>query len=246
MSMRSLIERTPKSELHVHIEGCLEPDLVLKLAERNNLQHKLPYKTLAEAEAAFQYDNLQEFLDLRDATLQVQQTDDVVLVVAPIIATWRQVSHLLAQVLMTEQDFYEVTMLYLGRVAAQNVIHTEIFFDPQVHTMRDVGFETFMPGLIRGIKVTQALPARTISCYSTVMRHESIQDGGSKYGLTAGLLMCFMTELGPSDAESCLQQVISSCFSSLVFFMDEGDAPSCMPRGNYATSLATVCTDKFC
>lgn len=66
-----LIERMPKAELHVHIEGCLEPDFVLKLAERNNLQHKLPYKTLAEAEAAFQYDNLQEFLDLRDATLQV-------------------------------------------------------------------------------------------------------------------------------------------------------------------------------
>ena len=71
MSIRTLIERLPKAELHVHIEGCLEPDLVLKLAERNNLQHKLPYKTLAEAEAAFQYDNLQEFLDLRDATLQV-------------------------------------------------------------------------------------------------------------------------------------------------------------------------------
>ncbi len=67
----SLIERMPKAELHVHIEGCLEPELVLELAKRNNLQHKLPYKTLAEAEAAFQYDNLQEFLDLRDATLQV-------------------------------------------------------------------------------------------------------------------------------------------------------------------------------
>ena len=72
MSLSSLIERMPKAELHVHIEGCLEPDLVLKLAERNKLQHMLPYKTLADAEAAFQYDNLQEFLDLRDATLQVR------------------------------------------------------------------------------------------------------------------------------------------------------------------------------
>lgn len=71
MAPSSLIERVPKAELHVHIEGCLEPELVLELAKRNNLQHKLPYKTLAEAEAAFQYDNLQEFLDLRDATLQV-------------------------------------------------------------------------------------------------------------------------------------------------------------------------------
>ncbi|KAL0020881.1 hypothetical protein WJX77_005891 [Trebouxia sp. C0004] len=148
----------PKAELHVHIEGCLEPELVLKLAKRNNLQHKLPYKTLAEAEAAFQYDNLQEFLDLRDATLQV---------------------------LMTEQDFYEVTMLYFSRIGAQNVVHTEIFFDPQVHTMRNVGFDVFMPGLIRGI-----------------------QDGGKQYGITTGLLMCFMTELGPQGAEECLQQAM--------------------------------------
>ena len=56
---------------------------------------------------------------------------------------------------MTEQDFYEVTMLYLSRVCAQNVVHTEIFFDPQVHTMRNVGFEVFMPGLIQGIQVTK-------------------------------------------------------------------------------------------
>ena len=73
MALSDIIERMPKAELHVHIEGCLEPDLVLKLAERNDMQQQLPYKTLAEAEAAFQYDNLQEFLDLRDATLQVRQ-----------------------------------------------------------------------------------------------------------------------------------------------------------------------------
>ena len=71
LDMASNIERMPKAELHVHIEGCLEPEMVLQLAKRNNIQHKLPYKTLAEAEAAFQYNNLQEFLDLRDATLQV-------------------------------------------------------------------------------------------------------------------------------------------------------------------------------
>ena len=73
MALSDIIERMPKAELHVHIEGCLEPDLVLKLAERSDMQQQMPYKTLAEAEAAFQYDNLQEFLDLRDATLQVRQ-----------------------------------------------------------------------------------------------------------------------------------------------------------------------------
>lgn len=62
---------------------------------------------------------------------------------------------------MTEQDFYEVTMLYLSRVSAQNVVHTEIFFDPQVHTMRNVGFEVFMPGLIQGIQVTKNKPPLT-------------------------------------------------------------------------------------
>ena len=157
MSSSTLIERMPKAELHVHIEGCLEPGLVLKLAERNNLQHKLPYQNLAEAEAAFQYDNLQEFLDLRDATLQVglaaAQAHS-----QPFVAAHGSSTHQV-QVLMTEEDFYEVTMLYLSRVAAQNVVHTEIFFDPQVHTMRDVKFEVFMPGLIRAIQVT-AVPSK--------------------------------------------------------------------------------------
>ena len=69
-SSRELIQRLPKAELHVHIEGCLEPELVFKLAERNNLTHMLPFKTAEEADAAFQYDDLQQFLDLRDATLQ--------------------------------------------------------------------------------------------------------------------------------------------------------------------------------
>ena len=158
MALSNIIERMPKAELHVHIEGCLEPDLVLKLAERNDMQQQLPYKTLAEAEAAFQYDNLQEFLDLRDATLQVLAAYPCRTSLETVFSELRlhatTYSCGMAQVLRTEQDFYEVTMLYLSRVAAENVVHTEIFFDPQVHTMRDVGFDIFMPGLTRGIQVT--------------------------------------------------------------------------------------------
>ena len=73
------------------------------------------------------------------------------------------------QVLRTEQDFYEVTMLYLSRVAAENVVHTEIFFDPQVHTMRGVGFDIFMPGLTRGIQVTCCTPMAQLE--DTEMSH---------------------------------------------------------------------------
>ena len=123
----------------------------------------------------------------------------------------------LAQVLMTEQDFYEVTMLYLSRVAAQHVVHTEIFFDPQVHTVRDVGFAAFMPGLIRGIKVSQCnTSAHTLLyCIREIGAHGALQDGSSKYGVSAGLLMCFMTELSPEGAEECLQQVHISCSVTL-------------------------------
>ena len=109
---------------------------------------------------------------------------------------------------MTKQDFYEVTMLYLSRISAQNVIHAEIFFDPQVHTMRDVGFEVFMPGLIRGIKVDQHAHVSSHSQHASADTGLSVlQEGGRQFGVTANLLMCFMTELGPTGAEECLQQV---------------------------------------
>ena len=88
------------------------------------------------------------------------------------------------QVLVTEGDFHEVMVSYLSSVAAQNVRHSEIFFDPQVHTMRGVGFEVFMPGFIAAM-------------------HECQQ----QLGTTAKLLMCFMTELGPQEAAKTLQQV---------------------------------------
>lgn len=116
-------------------------------------------------------------------------------------------------------------MLYLSRVSAQNVVHTEIFFDPQVHTMRNVGFEVFMPGLIQGIQVTKnkppvltqhfpVPPLPGLNALVTLLREvihnlakRCMQDGRKQYGITAGLLMCFMTELGPQGAEECLHQV---------------------------------------
>eukprot|EP00271_Cylindrocystis_brebissonii_P004578 TRINITY_DN1633_c0_g1_i1.p1 TRINITY_DN1633_c0_g1~~TRINITY_DN1633_c0_g1_i1.p1 ORF type:complete len:335 (-),score=65.12 TRINITY_DN1633_c0_g1_i1:638-1642(-) len=145
-------------ELHVHIEGCLEPPLALLIARRNSLSDLLPYDTPEKAERFFQYANLQEFLDLRDATLSV---------------------------MVHEVDFYDVMMLYLQRVAAQNVVHAEIFLDPQVHVRRGVRFATFMQGLCRGLR-----------------------EGRRKFGISAKLIACFMTELSPDDAIATLEQCL--------------------------------------
>jgi len=120
--VRSLIERLPKVELHLHIEGTLEPSLMLELAERN--QVPLPYKNLAEVKAAYQFEDLQSFLDLY---------------------------YLGASVLVTEADFYELMMQYLTKASQDHIVHCEVMFDPQTHLARGIGFEIFMPGFQRAI-----------------------------------------------------------------------------------------------
>jgi len=156
--MEAFIQALPKCEVHVHIEGCMPPKMVLEMGIRNGLEDKLPFRSEEEAAAAFNYQDLQEFLDLRDATLQV---------------------------LVTEQDFYEVTVSYLTAVAVQNVSHSEIFFDPQVHTRRGIGLPVFMAGFLKGMQECKA-----------------------RLGISSSLLMCFMTELGPQDAENTLKQAM--------------------------------------
>ena len=110
-----LIDNLPKAELHLHIEGTLEPELMLELAKRNNV--KLPYETVADVRAAYEFDNLQDFLDLY---------------------------YLGMSVLINEQDFYDLTWAYLVRVHADGLTHVEMFFDPQAHTERGVKFETVL------------------------------------------------------------------------------------------------------
>ncbi len=102
------IQEIPKAELHIHIEGSLEPEFMLTLAERNQI--KLPFASGEEVRQAYQFKNLQSFLDLY---------------------------YLGSMVLLTEQDFYDLTWAYLEKIARQNVRHTEIFFDPQTHTDRN-------------------------------------------------------------------------------------------------------------
>jgi adenosine deaminase len=118
VDLKTLIKQIPKAELHLHIEGTLEPELMMKLAQRNQI--KLPYASLEDIRCAYAFSNLQSFLDIYYAG---------------------------AQVLRKEQDFYDLTWAYLERAAQDNVRHVEIFFDPQIHTGRDVSFATLIVGI---------------------------------------------------------------------------------------------------
>lgn len=116
--MKAFIEGLPKAELHLHIEGTFEPELMFKIAKRNEIE--IPYASVAEIKAAYQFDCLQDFLDIYYQG---------------------------AGVLMYERDFYDLTWSYLEKCADQNVRHTEIMFDPQTHTERGVDFETVVMGI---------------------------------------------------------------------------------------------------
>jgi adenosine deaminase len=112
----------PKAELHLHIEGTLEPELAFALAERNHV--RLPYHSVEALRAAYEFQDLQSFLDIYYAG---------------------------ASVLLKEQDFYDLTFAYLHRAAADHVVHAEIFFDPQTHTARGVPFEVVLDGIERAL-----------------------------------------------------------------------------------------------
>jgi adenine deaminase len=118
----SLIGRLPKCELHIHIEGSLEPELMLALAERNGI--RLPYPSVEALRRAYRFRNLQDFLDIYYQGMSV---------------------------LITEQDFYDLAFAYLRRARVDNVRHVEMFFDPQGHTARGVAFATVVGGLHRAI-----------------------------------------------------------------------------------------------
>ena len=138
----------PKAELHIHIEGTLEPEHMLRLGERNRVH--LPYPHAEAARAAYQFSSLQSFLDVYYDGLRV---------------------------LRTGEDFFELTLAYLARAQADNVVHAEIFFDPQAHTSRDVPFGEVIEGISAALRL-----------------------GESRYGLSTGLIMCFLRHLPESAA----------------------------------------------
>ena len=144
----SLIAALPKAELHLHIEGSFEPELMMAIAERNKIA--LPWATLEEAKAAYAFDNLQEFLDLYYQGMNVLQT---------------------------EQDFYDLTYAYLDRVAEDNVRHVEMFFDPQAHTERGVAFSTVADGILSALKDGREKLGITSKLIMSFLRHLSEDDG---------------------------------------------------------------------
>ena len=147
------IKALPKAELHLHIEGSLEPELMLSLAEKNGIT--LPYATLADIEAAYHFDDLQSFLDLY---------------------------YLGAGVLIDEQDFYDLMWRYMLRCKAENIVHTEMMFDPQTHTDRGVSFATVLNGFCR-----------------------AMDDAKEQWGQSSYLIMCFLRHLSEEDAIKTLQ-----------------------------------------
>lgn len=152
----TFIQDLPKVELHLHIEGSLEPELMFALAQRNKVD--IPFKSVEEVRAAYNFSNLQDFLDIYYQGMNV---------------------------LRTEQDFYDLTWAYLKRIAAQNVMHTEIFFDPQGHTSRGIAFATVLEGITR-----------------------ALDDGRRQLGISSFLIMCFLRHLSEDEAFKTLHEAI--------------------------------------
>lgn len=154
--MPNVLRGMPKAELHIHIEGSLEPELIFRLAERNHVT--LPYASVEDLRAAYDFKDLQSFLDIYYAG---------------------------ASVLLTEQDFFDMAWAYLVRAAAENVLHTEIFFDPQTHTSRGVPMEVVIRGL-----------------------HHACQRAHQEFGISSRLILCFLRHLSEEDAFATLEAAL--------------------------------------
>jgi len=152
----ALLRTMPKAELHIHIEGSLEPELIFKLAARNGVA--LPHPNVEALRAAYAFRDLQSFLDIYYAG---------------------------AAVLRTEQDFFDLAFAYLERAAADNVVHAEIFFDPQTHTERNVPIDAVILGLSHACRRAHA-----------------------EWGLSARLILCFLRHLSENDAQRTLEAAL--------------------------------------
>lgn len=155
-TLQTFIASAPKAELHVHIEGTFEPELMFKIAKRNGIS--LKYNTVEELRRAFKFNNLQEFLDLYYEG---------------------------ANVLLSEQDFYDLTIAYLQKCRDENIVHTEIFFDPQTHTHRGVALQTVVLGIQNALNVAH-----------------------NKWGITSRLIPNFLRHLSEEDAISTFNRLL--------------------------------------
>jgi len=152
--MKKFIEGLPKAELHLHLEGSLEPQQMFDFAQRNGVD--IPYKTVDEVKEAYNFSNLQDFLDIYYTGMNV---------------------------LIEEQDFYELTQAYLQKVSSENVRHVEVFFDPQGHTERGVQFATVVNGISR-----------------------ALEEVGQRLNVSSKLIMCFLRHLDEESAIKTLEK----------------------------------------
>ena len=154
MNITEYIKKIPKAELHLHIEGTFEPELMFEIAQRNKVE--IPYQSVEEVKKAYQFSCLQDFLDIYYAG---------------------------ASVLLYERDFYDLTMAYFAHCAEENVVHTEIMFDPQTHTKRGISFGTVINGI-----------------------QKAREDAQEKYGISSLLIMSYLRHLSEEDAFETLEQ----------------------------------------
>lgn len=156
LSIENFIAEIPKAELHLHIEGTFEPELMFQIARRND--RKMNYKSVEELKAAYRFNNLQDFLKIYYSG---------------------------ADVLIEEQDFYDLTWAYLQKAHSQQVLHTEISFDPQTHTARGVPFSTVITGI-----------------------HRALEDGRKNLGISSRLIVSFLRHLSEQAAFETLNEAL--------------------------------------
>ena len=152
----NFIKNTPKAELHLHIEGTLEPELMFKLAKRNNIN--IPYKNVEEVKSAYNFTNLDSFLD---------------------------VYYQSSKVLINEKDFFDLTWAYLLKCKQDNIVHTEIFFDPQAHMERGVSFEVVINGI-----------------------NNALKKANLEFGLSSKIIMCFLRHLEEDSGFNVLNHAL--------------------------------------
>ena len=150
------IKKTPKAELHLHIEGTLEPDLMFKLAKKNNIQ--IPFTNIEEVKSAYNFNNLESFL---------------------------KIYYEGSKVLIKEEDFFDLTWSYVLKCREENIVHTEIFFDPQAHLNRGVNFDIVINGI-----------------------YKALEKANKEFDLTFKIIMCFLRHLDEKAAYKVLDMAL--------------------------------------
>ena len=157
MNIEEFIKKSPKAELHLHIEGTLEPELMFFLAKRNNI--KIPFKNIDDVKKAYNFNNLDSFL---------------------------KIYYEGANVLIKEQDFFDLTWAYILKCKEDNIVHTEIFFDPQTHTDRGIDFDVIINGIFNALKKAE-----------------------KEFGLSFKIIMCFLRHLSEDECFQILDKALA-------------------------------------